>query len=77
MDYVTQQHYEQLPIKSSAQVPKKARERPQLTEATINFINLKRQVLQMVRCATPGTAGGPAGGSFEKLKKEVRKKGPI
>ena len=52
---------------------KKPRERPQLTEATINFINFKRQVLQMVRCASPEDVG-PLLEQLREIEKEVRRK---
>ena len=52
---------------------KKPRERPQLTEATINFINFKRQVLQMVRCASPEAAGGLLE-QLRAIEKDVRRK---
>ena len=51
---------------------KRQRERPQLQEATINFIQFKRQVLQMIR----GAAHDEAGSLVEQLRsieKEVRK----
>ena len=51
---------------------KKPKERPQLREATVNLINFKRQVLQMVRCAPPEETESLVA-QLRALEKEVRK----
>ena len=50
---------------------KRSKERPQLQEATINLINFKRQVLQMVRCAPPDAVESLVA-QLRALEKEVR-----
>ena len=53
--------------------PRKQQVRPQLTESTLNFINFKRQILQMVRTAPPEEMHGLVK-ELREVEKEVRAK---